>query len=154
MTHTDANSDSLTELFEKRVELAKLVAEAEQRARDFRGALSHVEAAIRILRPDTELPPLVSQRLGRKPRYFKRGELTNLLLDYIRAHRTELITIEAVMPLVVGDRRLSKEERASVSTAVHQALHKIAKSGAIERISNAGRAVRWRPTGRSYATAA
>ncbi len=136
-------SYTLTELFDKRAELAGLIAQAEKRAKELRADLAHVEAAIRILRPGIELPKVVPKRVEYRPRYFKRGQLTRLCLDYIREHAGEPITVTDILPLAVGERTLTQAERASVSTAVHQALHKIAKSGTIERIASAGRIIRW-----------
>ncbi len=137
-------SYTLTELFDKRSELAGLIAQAEKRAKELRADLAHVEAAIRILRPGIELPKIVPKRVEYRPRYFKRGQLTRLCLDYIREHAGEPITVADVLPLAVGERTLTQAERASVSTAVHQALHKIAKRGTIQRIASAGRIIRWR----------
>ena len=139
-------SYTLTELFDKRAELAGLILQAEKRARELRADLAHVEAAIRILRPGTELPKVVPKRVEFRPRYFKRGQLTRLCLDYIRSHASEPITVADLMPLAVGDRVLTQAERASVATAVQQAMHKIAKRGIIERIAAVGRVVRWRLT--------
>jgi hypothetical protein len=135
---------TLTELFDKRSELAGLILQAELRARQLRADLAHVEATIRILRPGIELPKVVPKRVEYRPRYFKRGELTRLILDYIRQHAGEPITVADILPLAVGDRSLSQAERASVATTIHQALHKIAKRGTIERITSEGRAVRWK----------
>jgi hypothetical protein len=139
-------SYTLSEIFDKRNELAGLILLAEQQARALRSDLAHVEATIRILRPGIDLPKIVPKRVEFRPRYFKRGQLTRLILDYIREHAGEPITVETLMPLVVGDRQLSQAERASVSTTVHQALHKIEKRGTIERIAPIGRIVRWRST--------
>jgi len=47
---------TLTELSDKRNELAGLIEQAEKQARQYRADLAHVEAVIRILRPGTELP--------------------------------------------------------------------------------------------------
>src|ERR1700723_2972456 len=105
---------TLTELFEKRAELAGLILQAEQQARALRADLAHVEATIRILRPGIELPKVVPKRVEFRPRYFKRGQLTRLILDYIREHAGEAITVETLMPLVIGDRQLSLTARASV----------------------------------------
>ncbi len=139
-------SYTLTELFDKRNELAGLIVQAEKRAKELRADLEHIEAAIRILRPGIELPKIVAKRVEYRPRYFKRGQLTRLCLDFIR-ERTEPFTVEDLMPLAVGDRQLTQAERASVKTAVHQALHKIAKRGTIERVAAEGRLVRWKATG-------
>jgi hypothetical protein len=135
---------TLTELSDKRAELAGEILQAEKRARELRADLVHVEATIRILRPGTELPKIVPKRVEYRPRYFKRGQLTRLCLDYIRQHASKPITVADILPLAIGDRPLTAAERERVSTAVHQALHKIAKRGTIERIASAGRTVRWR----------
>ena len=136
---------SLTELFDKRAELAGEILQAEKRARQLRADLAHVEATIRILRPGIDLPKVVPKRVEYRPRYFKRGELTRLILDYIREHAGQSITVADILPLAIGERSLSQAERASVATTIHQALHKIAKRGTIERIASEGRMVRWLP---------
>ena len=86
----------------------------------------------------------MAKRVEYRPRYFKRGQLTRLCLDYIREHAGQPIMVADILPLAVGERILTQAERAGVSTAVHQALHKIAKRGTIERIARVGRVVRWR----------
>lgn len=134
---------ALTELHQKRAELAGEIIQTEKRAKQLRSDLAHVEAAIRILRPNEPLPKLVPKRVEYRPRYFKRGQLTRLLLDYIRQHAGELITVEAVMPLVVGDRNLSAAERIAVKTTTQQALHRLARRGTIEQITGGGRTLRW-----------
>ena len=85
---------TLTELFDKRNELAGEILQAEKRARELRADLAHVEATIRILRPGIELSKIVPKRVEFRPRFYKRGELTRLLLDYIRQHAGEPITGE------------------------------------------------------------
>jgi hypothetical protein len=76
------------------------------------------------------------------PRYFKCGQLTRLCLDYIRAHAGEPITVADIMPLAIGDRVLNAREQEILRVTIHQALHKIAKRGAIERMASQGRIVR------------
>jgi len=138
---------TLGELFDKRAELAGLILQAEKRARELRADLAHVEATIRILRPGIELPKVVPKRVEFRPRYYRRGELTRLLLNYIREHADEPITVEAVMPTVIAGRSLSQAARNSVATTVHTALNKLAKRGTIERIASEGRVVRWKLAG-------
>jgi hypothetical protein len=62
-------SYTLTELFDKRAELAGLILQAEKQARQLRADLAHVEATIRILRPGIELPKVVPKRVEYRPRY-------------------------------------------------------------------------------------
>jgi hypothetical protein len=77
---------AIAELFDKRAELAGQIVQAEKQARQLRADLAHVEAAIRVLRPGIELPKVVPRRVEFRPRYFKRGQLTRLILDYMRSH--------------------------------------------------------------------
>jgi len=134
---------TLTELFDKRAELAGEILQAEKRARELRADLAHVEATIRILRPGIELPKVVPKRVEYRPRHFKRGELTRLCLDYIREHANAPITVADILPLAIGDRTLTARDQEIFRVTVHQALHKIAKRGTIERIGPVGRVVRW-----------
>src|SRR5271169_4948687 len=138
---------TLTELFDKRNELAGEILQAEKRARELRADLAHVEAAIRILRPGIELPKIVAKRVEYRPRYFKRGQLTRLILDYTRQHAGEPITVADIMPLAIGERKLSHRDQEILRTSIqHTALHKIAQRGTIERIAPVGRMVRWQST--------
>jgi hypothetical protein len=135
---------TLTELFDKRSELAGLIIQAEQQARALRADLAHVEATIRILRPGIDLPKIVPRRVQYRPRYFKRGQLTRLILDYIREHEGTVMTVADIMPLVLADRVLSHAERLRIRTTVQQALHKLARRGTIQQIEPQGRTLRWR----------
>lgn len=90
---------TLTELYDKRNELAGLIIQAEKRARELREELGHIDAAIKILRPGTDLPKIVPKRVEYRPRYFKRGQLTRLCLDHLRAHTGEAVTVSDILPL-------------------------------------------------------
>jgi hypothetical protein len=82
---------TLTELFNKRAEIAGQIVQAEKLARQLRADLAHVEATIGILRPGTELPKIVPRRVEFRPRYFKRGQLTRLIRDHLREHAGEAV---------------------------------------------------------------
>lgn len=72
--------------------------------------LAHVEAAIRILRPGIDLPKVVPRRVEFRPRYFKRGELTRLILDYLRDHPGE-----AAARAILGRAISSRFDQANVA---------------------------------------
>src|SRR6266851_5555942 len=126
-------SYTLTELFDKRTELAGEIIQAERRAKDLRADLAHVEAAIRILRPDAELPKLVPKRVEFRPRYFKRGQLTRLIRDHIREHAGLPVAVADIMPAAVGDRTLNSAEYRRVEIVVYEALKKLAKRGTVRQ---------------------
>ena len=134
---------TLTELHEKRAELAGLILQAEKRARELRADLAHVEAAIRILRPGEALPKVVPKRVEFRPRYFKRGALTRLCLDYLRDHPGQPVTVADLLPLAIGGRDLTARDQEILRVTIHQAMHKLAKRGTIERLPNEGRIARW-----------
>ena len=134
---------TLTELFDKRAELAGEILQAEQRARQLRSDLAHVEATIRILRPGIDLPKIIPKRVEFRPRYYKRGQLTRLILDYVREHAGEQITVADILPLVIGERSLSSDERTRQRSIVQQALHKLARRGIIQQIVSESRTLRW-----------
>lgn len=135
---------TLTELYDKRAELAGLILQAEKRARELRAELTHIEAAIRILRPGTDLPKLVPKRVEFRPRYFKRGQLTKLLFNYLREHAGQPVTVDDILPLAIGDRVLSAREKEILRNTIHTAIHKMTKRGIVERLPAQGRVVRWR----------
>lgn len=135
---------ALAELHEKRAELAGLIIQTEKRARELRAELAHIEAAIRILRPGEELPKVVPKRVEYRPRYFKRGQLTRLCLDYLREHPGQPVTVSDILPLAIGDRELPARDQEILRVTIHQAMHKLAKRGIVEGLSQQGRIVRWR----------
>src|SRR5216683_431161 len=120
---------TLAELFSKRAEIAGQIVQAEKQARQLRADLAHVEATIRILRPGTELPKIVPKRVEFRPRYFKRGQLTRLILDYMRDHAGAVVMVADIMPAAVGERTLNAAEHKAVVVCVYQALAKLAKRG-------------------------
>ncbi len=126
-------NQTLGELFDKRAELAGQIVQAEKLARLLRADLAHVEAAIRILRPGTELPKIVPKRIEFRPRYFKRGQLTRLIRDHLREHAGEAVAVADIMPAAVGDRTLNSAEYRRVEIVVYEALKKLAKRGTVRQ---------------------
>jgi len=135
---------TLTELFYKRNELAGLIEQAEKQARQYREDLAHVEATIRILRPSMELPAIVRKRVEFRPRYFKRGQLSRLILDWIRERGADPFTVDDILPVAIGTRELSHRDQEILRTSIHTVLNKIAKRGTVERAPSQGRMVHWR----------
>ena len=97
---------ALAELIDKRAELAGEIIQAEKRVPELRADLAHVEATIRILRPGIELGKVVPRRIEFRPRYFKRGTLAKLILDYMRQHAGETVAVSDILPAAIGDHSL------------------------------------------------
>src|SRR3954468_12930586 len=113
---------TLKELHDKRAELAGEIIQLEKRAREMRADLAHVEATIRILRPGIELSTVVPRRVEFRPRYFKRGELTRLVLDFMREHAGQTVAVADIMPRAAGDRNLTPADYRRVEIVVYEAL--------------------------------
>lgn len=135
---------ALSELFDKRAEIAGQIIQLEKQVRQLRADLAHVEAAIRIIRPGTELPKVVPRRVEYRPRFFKRGQLTRLCLDCLREHPGQPVTVSDILPLAIGERDLTARDQEILRTTIHQAMHKLAKRGTIDRLPSQGRIARWR----------
>ena len=138
---------TLKELFDKRAEIAGQIIQAEKQVRQLRADLAHVEATIRILRPGTELPKIVPRRVEFRPRYFKRGQLTRLIRDYLRDHAGESVAVADIMPVAIGDRTLNSAEHRKVEVVVYQALTKLAKRGTVRQTGQGAKIARWRLAG-------
>src|SRR6266446_6041692 len=135
---------TLTELFSKRAEIAGQIVQTEKQVRQLREDLAHVEATIRILRPGIELPKIVPKRVEFRPRYFKRGALARLILDFMREHGGETIAVADIMPLAVGDRTLNPAEHQRIAVGVYEALRRMERKRLVSRAGDGWRAARWR----------
>jgi hypothetical protein len=138
---------TLTELHEKRAELAGEIIQLEKRARELRADLAHVEATIRILRPGVELGKVVPRRIEYRPRYFKRGELAKLILDYMRQHAGETIAVADILPAAIGDRTLNPTEHERVAVGIYEALRRAEKKRLVTRAGEGWKTARWRLLG-------
>jgi hypothetical protein len=109
--------------------------------------LAHVEAAIRILRPGVELEKVVPRHVEFRPRYFKRGALTRLILDFMREHAGETVAVADITPTAIGDRTLNSAEYRRVEVVTYEALHKLARRGTVQQTGQGAKAARWRSGG-------
>ena len=135
---------TLTELHEKRAELAGEIIQAEKRVRELRADLAHVEATIRILRPGIELGKVVPRRVEFRPRYFKRGTLAKLILDYMRQHAGETVTVADILPTAIGDRSLNLAEHKRVAVGIYEALRRAERRRLVNRNGEGWKSARFR----------
>jgi hypothetical protein len=140
------NSHIIAALLKKRRAIAGEIVQLQKQVAALGDDLVHLEATIRVFQPDIELPALKPLRIQHRHRHFKGGFLTRLVLDYIREHPGEPITVDALMPAAIRDRQLSKHELSRLRITVYQTLHRVEKRGDIERIESDGRIVGWRLT--------
>lgn len=124
-------SPAIARLIEKRAEIAGELRQLHKRMLQLRTDLAHVDGALRVLDPGIELEKLAPKRIEFRPRYFKRGQLTRLVLDFMREHAGESVAVSAIMPVAIGDRTLNSAEFRRVEVVVYEALRKLAKRGIV-----------------------
>lgn len=96
------------------------------------------------MRPGIELPKVVPRRVEFRPRYFKRGQLTRLILDYMREHAGAEVAVADIMPLAVGDRTLNTAEYQRVAVGAYEALRRMERKRLITRTGEGWKVARWR----------
>jgi hypothetical protein len=132
------------ELHDKRAKLVREIIQLETRARELRADLAYIETAIRFLWPGEELPKVVLRRGERRPHHFKRGALTKLILDYMREHAGEVVSVADMMPLVAEGRTLNLAEYQRAAVGVYGALRRAETKQLIERTGEGWKAATWR----------
>ena len=134
---------AVARLREKRAELAGEINQLHKRMVQLRLDLAHVEGALRVLEPGIALEKIVPRRIEFRPRFFKRGQLTRLCLDYMREHAGDSVTVADIMPAAIGDRRLNTAEYRRVEVVVYEALRKLAKRGTLRQTGQGAKAARF-----------
>jgi hypothetical protein len=124
---------AVARLREKHAELLGEINMLLRRLAQLRADLAHVDGALRVLEPDIELERISPKRFEFRPRYFKRGALTRLCLDYIRQNAGRAIAVSEIMPVAIGDRNLTTAEYRRVEVVVYEALRKLAKRGTLRQ---------------------
>jgi len=138
------NSHIIAALLKKRRAIAGEIVQLQKQVAALGDDLVHLEATIRVFQHDIELPALKPLRIQHRHRHFKGGFLTRMVLDYIREHPGEAITVDALLPAAIGDRQLSEHDKRRLRITLYQTLHRVEKRGDLERVMARGRIAHWR----------
>jgi hypothetical protein len=139
-----ARAAAIADLRDKRAELAGQINQLLKQLAELRSDLAHVDATLRILEPGIDLEKIVPRHVEYRPRYFKRGTLTRLCLDFLRQHAGEWVTVADVMPAAVGERVLNRLEYRRVEVVVYEAIRKLAKRGVVEMVGVGAKQARFK----------
>jgi hypothetical protein len=133
-------------LVAKRAEIVFEITEAEKRIDQLRAELVHLDAVLRMFRPDfkTEGLPIRHRRPTKSP-YFAHGELTKRIFDAFRERGT--VTSFEVAADAMREKGLDpdndKPTRTDFVRRVSLALGDMQRKGKVEKIGRR-RAMRWR----------
>lgn len=131
-------------LREKRSEVSGLIADLERRIAQQRADLVHVDAVLRLYAPDLELASIAVKAVRRDHGWFKRGELSRLVLDVLRITPVPM-TLKAIATEVMARRQLDPTDERTVHRIVKLARNTLTRQAddLVERIAE-GRMVTWR----------
>jgi hypothetical protein len=136
-------------LVAKRAELLFEIAELEKRADQLRTELVHLDAVLRMFRPDfkAEGLPIRHHRPTKSP-YFAHGEMTKRIFDAMREHGT--VTSLEIAIKAMRDKGLDPEAdpvtRTDFVRRVTLQLNDMFRKRKVEKIGR-GRAMRWKLAG-------
>src|SRR3954471_2974996 len=133
-------------LVKKRADLLFEISQCERTIERLQTELVHVDAVLRMFRPDFKAEALpVRHRHPTKSPYFRHGELTQRIYDAIRQHGT--ISSADVAVQAMRDKGLDPETdpvtRTDFVRRIGLQLNALQRDGKIERIGK-GKALRWR----------
>lgn len=143
--NNEANQITANALIRKRADVLFEIGEHEQAIKRLQTELVHLDAVLRMFRPDFVAEELLirHRRPIRSP-YFRRGELSQRIYDVLREQGE--ITAADVAVKAMRDKGLDPDSdratRADFARRVGLQLNAMQRKGKVERIGK-GRALRW-----------
>jgi hypothetical protein len=130
----------------KRADIAGEIAKLESDADRLRTTLVHVDAVLRLFRPDIEPETIpMRQRRPAKSPYFKHGELTQRIYEALRA--TDAVVSSGIAVIAMRDKGLDPDHdpvtRRDFVHRVTLQLNDMHRKGKLEKIGK-GPGLRWK----------
>ena len=139
MTTEPHGSHAMHALKRKRAQIAGFIVDHERKARDWRAALAHVDATLKLF--DAELDPnaIKPKRPHRKSQYYSGADLARLCLDELRkANGTPRTAMElADIAMVAGSIPDQHHVRFAMRERITKYLSDKEKAGEMVRIGMA-----------------
>src|SRR5919205_2011165 len=138
----EGDTFAVAALVRKRAEVAADVVACEERLKQLRADLFHLDAALRLLDPSARPDGIAAKRSRRQNGWFSTGELPRIVLDVLR-EAPEPLTVPEVALAVMERRGLDAGDKAAVRVVekrVDAALRR--REGTLERVALGPRAGR------------
>jgi hypothetical protein len=148
--NNESNIVAANALARKRADILFEIAEAEKRAEQLRTELVHIDAVLRMLRPDLDLDALpVRHRRPTKSPYFAHGELTQRIFDALR--RDGAAAVGDIATDAMRDKGLDpahdEATRHDFAKRIGLQLQDMRRNGHVEKVGGRGPSARWRLVG-------
>lgn len=149
MTDHETHVVAAAALVAKRADILFEIGELERKIERLQTELVHLDAVLRMFRPDFKAEGLpVRHRRPTKSPYFRHGELTQRIFDAIR-EKGEITSLD-VAAIAMRDKGLDPDTDPATRTdfvrRVGLQLNDMARKGKVEKFGR-GRAMRWKLTG-------
>jgi hypothetical protein len=141
-----AQSIIIHALTEKRAEISGRIHDLEERTRQARADLAHIDAAMLLFDPDAK-PAAIRAKLPSKGRssLFANGEISRRCREAIRDANGEPVAAEAIVRQAIADKGFESEDKALRQDLVRRflwALHRMQIAGTVQRVGK-GLGARW-----------
>lgn len=132
-------------LVEKCSEVSGIIADLEERTRQARASLAHIDAVIRLLDPDTDIDGIKPKRpAGTRFGVFGNGEISRRVREAIRDAR-EPVAAEDIVRQAMTEKGLSPDDKHARQAIVRSflwALHRMHVAGTVAKVGH-GFGARW-----------
>lgn len=131
-------------LIAKRAEVSGIIADLEERTRQARADLVHIDATLRLFDPDTDPDQIAAKKPARRQRWFGNGEISRRIREALR-DATEPVAAEAIVRAAMADKGLDPEDKAirqELNRSFLWALHRLHVTGEVQKVGH-GLGARW-----------
>ena len=139
-----ATSIILSALTTKRAEISGLIADLEDRTRQARADLAHLDATLLLFDPDANLTQIKARKLRSRAGLFVTGEISRRTREALRDATAPLLASEIVQQVMIA-KGLDPNDgplRYAVTRSFWWCLYRMAKAGIFRKIGD-GAATRW-----------
>jgi hypothetical protein len=132
-------------LIEKRSEVGGIIADLEERTRQARADLAHIDATLRLFDPDA-IPQQIRNKRPAHQRsgLFANGEISRRVREALRDAQGPIAT-ESIVRQAIADKGLDAEDKPARQAMIRSflwALHRMQVAGTVRRVGR-GLGARW-----------
>jgi len=143
-----ADTHVISALREKRARVSAIIDRLQRQLDHHRADLTHIDGVLRLFEPEHDPDAIKPKRTYlRRTRYFRRNELSRLILDVLRAAQA-LMTTDDIAGRVIEAKGFDAADtvlRSSIRDQILTVLRALRKQETVEQIG-LGRGVRWKLT--------
>ena len=139
------NQFVISGLTAKRAEVSGIIADLEERTRQARADLAHIDATLRLFDPDVNIGAIRSKQPAKsRSGLFANGEISRRIREALR-DATEPVVAGAIVASAMTDKGLSPDDkpmRIALTRSFLWALHRMHVSGTVRKEGH-GLGARW-----------